>query len=235
VPTVEPGQLTDQQVVQRVLSGDVRLFEVLMRRYNKRVFRAARGILKNDEDAEDAGQDTWIAAYRGLAGFDGRAAFSTWLTRIAIRRALARVRSNRPVLSLEELDHLLPRDESNGPEWHALRTEMARVLEAALSNLRPSYRIVIVLRDLEHMSTAEAAEVLGVSEDNLRVRLHRARGTLGEQLVDQLGRADVEAFAFDGERCNRMVERVFGVVCSTHNRLRSTLESSSPRHGMRTT
>lgn len=211
-PAAQPRELTDQQVVERVLAGDGQSFEVLMRRYNQRVFRAVRGILQNDQDAEDAGQEAWIAAYRALASFDGRAAFSTWLTRIAIRRALARVRRRRPVHSLEDLDHVMPEDGDRGPEWQALRKEVARVLEHALGALRPSYRVVIVLRDLEHMSTAEAAEALGVSEDNLRVRLHRARTALGERMVEELGRADVEAFAFDGDRCNRMVERVLTVV-----------------------
>lgn len=206
---------SDDEVVGRVLAGDVELFAVLMRRHNRRVFRAVRGIVKGDAEAEDVAQEAWIAAYRALSSFESRAAFSTWLTRIAIRRALTRVSRARPLRSLDELDHLAPEDEDPGPEWTAHRREMARVLEAAIDSLPPSYRVVIMLRDVEHMSTAEAAQALGVSEENLRVRLHRARGVLRERLVDELGLAAVEAFGFDGERCDRMVDAVLGAITRT--------------------
>lgn len=213
-PTPPPqlSDLTDEQVVAQVLGGDLERFAVLMRRHNRRVFRTVRGILGDDAEAEDAAQDAWIAACRGLHGFERRAAFSTWLTRIAIRCALARVSRSRAASSLDELDGLAPEDEGPSPEWQVHRKEMARVLEAAIDDLPPSYRVVIMLRDVEHMSTTEAAEALGVREENLRVRLHRARGALRERLVDELGLAAVDAFGFDGERCDRMVDAVMAAL-----------------------
>lgn len=206
--TLGRTDLTDEQVVQRVLGGELELFAILMRRHNRRVFRAARGILKNDAEAEDAAQDAWMAAYRALATFEGRAAFSTWLTRIAIQRAVARVSGRRPASPLDDLDLIALEDDGPSPEWEAQRRELSRVLEAAIDSLPPSYRVVIMLRDVEHMSTTEAAEALSLSEENLRVRLHRARGALRDRLVDELGVAAGEAFGFDGERCDRMVETV---------------------------
>jgi len=212
--TRPPAHLADDAVVERVLAGDLEAFAVLMRRHNRRVFRAVRGIVKDDAEAEDVAQEAWIGAYRALASFEGRAAFSTWLTRIAIRRALSHVRRGRPTRSLDDLDHLAPEDDGPGPEWDAHRREMARVLEAAIDSLPPSYRVVVMLRDVEHMSTADAADALEVSEENLRVRLHRARAALRERLVDELGLAAVEAFGFDGERCDRMVEGVLRALRS---------------------
>lgn len=211
-PSSALSDLTDADVVSRVLAGDVELFALLMRRHNRRVFRTVRGIVKDDAEAEDAAQDAWLAAYRALGSFEGRAAFSTWLTRIAIRRALNRVSRRRPPRSLDELDHLAPEEAGPDPERQAHRQEVAAALEAAIDSLPPSYRVVIVLRDLEHMSTEEAAEALGVRKENLRVRLHRARAALRERLVDELGLAAMEAFGFDGERCDRMVEGVLGAL-----------------------
>jgi RNA polymerase sigma-70 factor (ECF subfamily) len=114
-----------------VVAGEAALFAMLMRRHNRRVYRTVRGILRDDTEAEDVAQDVWIAAYRALESFEGRAAFSTWLTRIAIRRALARASRAREVRTLDELDQLSLSDDAPGPDWETYRHEIARVLEAA--------------------------------------------------------------------------------------------------------
>jgi RNA polymerase sigma-70 factor (ECF subfamily) len=200
---------TDAEVVDRVRAGHIDEFELLMRRYNRRVFRVVRGIVGNDSDAEDASQEAWLAAYRHLDTFEGRSAFTTWLTRIAMRKAIAHVRGGLPIQSLDDLDQVAVEPDS-GPEVRMEHAELARRLEHAIDRLPPSYRLVLMLRDIEHLSTSEAANVLGEREENVRVRLHRARSTLRERLVADLGAASIEVFAFDGSRCDRMVKAVLG-------------------------
>ncbi|MFW5925088.1 MAG: RNA polymerase sigma factor [Myxococcota bacterium] len=202
--------LQDAEVLERVRQGELGLFEVLMRRYNRRTFRVVRGIVRSDAEAEDVTQDAWLAAYKGLASFEGRAAFSTWLTRIAIRCAMARVRRERTLQSLDELEAWDPEAPGPAPDQRAERDQMATLLEAAIDRLPGSYRLVVMLRDVEQMASAEAAEVLGVTEQNLRVRLHRARALLRDRLVCELGDAAQDVFRFEGARCDRMVAAVLG-------------------------
>lgn len=200
------ADLPDEEVIRRVIAGDLDCFSVLMRRYNRRVFRTVRGILRSDAEAEDAAQDAWLDAFRALESFEGRSSFGTWLTRIAIHRALARIRGRGHASAFEDLDRVEPAiDDDEGPESAAQRRELARALEIAIDSLPPSYRLVIMLRDVEHMSTAEAAEALGVAEENLRVRLHRSRAALRDRLIEEMGAAAIDAFRFDGGRCDRLV------------------------------
>jgi RNA polymerase sigma-70 factor (ECF subfamily) len=194
-----------------VQAGALDEFELLMRRYNQRTFRVVRGIVSSDAEAEDVTQEAWVAAYRNLGSFEGRAAFATWLTRIAIRRAMAHVQRGRDMQSLDELDAPLP-DAQNGPDEQTQREQLGRILERAIGELPANYRIVVMLRDVEGMDTAETATVLGVSEANVRVRLHRARGALQRLLLDRLEDAERDVFAFAGHRCDRMVAAVLGRI-----------------------
>lgn len=203
--------LDDAQVIARVRDGDLALFEVLMRRYNQRAFRVVRSIVSSDAEAEDVTQEAWLAAYRHLHQFEGRAAFSTWLTRIAIRRAMAHTRRGRGMQSLDELDVPLEQD-GPAPDHEVQRQQLGRFLEHAIDELPPGYRLVIMLRDVEQMPTAEAAEAAGVTEQNLRVRLHRARAALRRLILDELDDAESEVFAFAGARCDRMVASVLARV-----------------------
>ncbi|MFW5920482.1 MAG: RNA polymerase sigma factor, partial [Polyangiales bacterium] len=199
--------LDDGQVIERVRGGDLALFEVLMRRYNQRTFRVVRSIVSSDAEAEDVTQEAWIAAYRHLHQFEGRAAFSTWLTRIAIRRAMAHTRRGKDTQSLDDLGAPLE-EEGPAPDHEAHRQQLGRVLEHAIDELPPGYRLVIILRDVEQLPTAEAAEAAGVTEQNLRVRLHRARAALKRILLQELDDAEGDVFSFAGERCDRMVVAV---------------------------
>lgn len=207
------GGLPDAEVVRRVLAGEAALFEVLMRRYNQRVYRAVRSILRDDE-CEDAMQQAWLHAYANLRQFQGAAAFSTWLTRIALNEALGRARRRSPPRAVGDLAGeddfmgLAPRD----PEGRAADRELGRMLEEAIDELPESYRRVFVLREVEGMSTAEAALALGVSEVVVKVRLHRARLALRDLLYARAGPAAPGAFTFLGRRCDRMVARVLGAV-----------------------
>src|SRR5205823_954224 len=169
-------RLSDDQIVERVLAGDIGLFELLVRRHDQRVYRAARAIVRNEADAEDITQETYLHAFQHLSQFEHRAKFSTWLLRIAIHAALARHRGNARFEDLDEIvESEVPRaDPRSSPEQLAARGEAREVVQRAIDELPATLRTVLMLREIEGMSTTEAAEILDISEDNLKVRLHRA-------------------------------------------------------------
>ena len=211
-----PTGLTDGEVVRRVLAGELALFEVLMRRYNQRVFRAIRSVLRGDQDSEDAMQQAWLSAYSHLDQFQGTASFSTWLTRIALNEALGRA-GRRPRLAT--LDEVPEEDESmrsktQDPEGRAAERELGRMMEEAVDQLPELYRSVFVLREIEGASTSDTAEALSVSEEVVKVRLHRARLALRDQLYSRVGSAASGAFEFMGRRCDRMVASVMSRILS---------------------
>lgn len=204
----------DQAVVASVLAGSVERFEILMRRYNQRAFRTSRAILRDDAEAEDAAQQAWLSAYQHLAQWDGRARFSTWLTRIVVHAALRRLRGRErgATLSLVE-DHASETSPLRpSPEDEAARTQARALLERAIDALPESARVVVVLRDLEELSGAETADALGLTEEAVRVRLHRARRALRATIEDQLHANTAELFPFLGTRCDRIVARVLAGI-----------------------
>ena len=206
--------LSDSEIVDRVRAGDLALYEVVMRRYNQRLYRVARAILHNDAEAEDVIQDVWVRAYTHLDQFEGRASFSTWLTRIAVHEALTRLRSrNRhPQLDVTEHDGELSMKmtwKSLNPEQNATSAQLREFLEEAVMSLPESYRTVIMLRDIEELSTVETAEALDLTEDNVKVRLHRGHGMIRDWLFERIGTRAKEAFPFMGVRCDRVVQNVF--------------------------
>lgn len=211
----QPGleTLADEEVVRRVRLGEPALFEILMRRYNQRLYRVARSILRDGTEAEDVMQQAYVNAYLHLDQFAERARFSTWLTRIAVHEALARVRrrSRRREVEVPEGDGDAGtlRSPQPSPEQEALAGELRRVLEGALDALPRGSRAAFVLREVEGLSTAEAAECLGVSEDVVKTRLHRARVLLRAELLERAGIAQRDAFAFHATRCDRVVAAVF--------------------------
>lgn len=204
---------SDEHVVQRVLAGDTGAFEVIMRRYNQLLYRVSMSILRNDAEAEDVMQDTYVRAFEHLSQFEGRSKFSTWLTRIAVHESLARHRRGKRMDPLDDLagteGAINVTSSSYDPEKETSVRELRRFLEEALLALPESYRTVIMLRDVQEMTTAEAAEVLDVTEENLKMRLHRARAALREQLYDRVGPSATSAFEFPAVRCDRVVEAVF--------------------------
>ncbi|TAM82472.1 MAG: RNA polymerase sigma factor [Acidobacteria bacterium] len=205
----------DEEVVARILQGETALFEIIMRRYNQRLFRVALGILRDEAEAEDVAQDAYVRAYQHLSQFAGRAAFSTWLTRIAVHEALARAGKRKQLQSLEGMvmlngngNHELTSHLAS-PEQQASTAEIRNLMEAAILSLPEVYRVVLMLRDIEEMNTAETASALNLTEENVKVRLHRARVLLRRELYNRADAARGEAFPFMGARCDRLVQRVF--------------------------
>jgi RNA polymerase sigma-70 factor (ECF subfamily) len=211
--TSAASALSDDEVIRRVKAGEKALFEVIMRRYNQRLYRVTRSILGDDTEAEDVTQDAYVRSYLHLDQFDGRAKFSTWLTKIAVHEALARLRKRERVVEIDaELGSMEGRMklESKAPstEQEVLTNTIRIVLETAVERLPQSYRSVFVMREVEQMSTAETAESLDISEESVKVRLHRARALLRKHIYAQTGAATAGAFQFLGARCDRMVSSV---------------------------
>jgi RNA polymerase sigma-70 factor (ECF subfamily) len=207
--------LSDDEVVRRVRAGDAPLFEVLMRRYNQRLYRVARAILRNDTEAEDVMQHAYVEAYLHLDQFAGRSSFATWLTKIAVYEALARVRRRgkerlsepRPDSDEDTMSTLQsPRPD---PEQQALQGEARVLLESAIEALPDAYRSVFVMRQVEGMSTAETAECLDISHEVVKTRLLRARGLLRRELLQRAGVAAPTAFSLHLSRCDAVVAAVF--------------------------
>ncbi len=207
--------LSDEEVVRRVRAGEGPLFEVLMRRYNQRLYRVARAILRDDAEAEDVMQHAYVEGYLHIGQFAGRSAFSTWLTKIAVYEALARVRRRGKELLVDPLpdgdEDAMSRLKSPrpDPEQQALQGEARALLEAAIDALPVGYRSVFVLREVEGMNTAETAECLAVSDEVVKTRLHRARALLRAELLARAGVAASTAFSFHLSRCDRVVAAVF--------------------------
>lgn len=211
--------LPDDEVVRRVVAGETALFEVLMRRYNQRVYRAVRAILREESEVEDAMQEAYVAAFEHLGDFNGDSSFATWLTRIAVNEALGRIRrrgrSARWLAAAgqeSEEEMAFAGTPPRGPEDAAAGREMTRLLEAAIDELPPLYRAAFMLREVEQLSTAEAAGALGVTEEALKVRLHRARLALRDALFERMGGAASQAFPFGASRCDAMVAAVLARI-----------------------
>jgi len=203
---------SDEEVVSRVLGGETALFEIIMRRYNQRLYRVAQSILRNDAEAEDVMQDAYVRAYQHLGQFEGRAKFSTWLTRIAVHEALARAHRRSRVQELDAepsggyMDPLI--SNTPDPEQQVSDHELVALLQTAVLALPTSYRSVLMLRDIEEMSTTETAQALDLTEENVKVRLHRARALLRREMFARAGAQRGNAFPFMGARCDRMVQAV---------------------------
>jgi RNA polymerase sigma-70 factor (ECF subfamily) len=204
--------LSDEEVVSRVLAGDTALFEIIIRRYNQMLYRVARSILRNDDEAEDVMQETYVRAYQHLGQFAGRAQFRTWLTRIAIHEALARMRRAKRFETPDDeagdpMDAFVARERS--PEQEAAGAELRAMIERSILQLPDLYRCVFMLRDVEQLSIEEVAQILDITESTVKVRLHRARRVLRKIILSRTGERALSAFPFEAPRCDRVVARVF--------------------------
>ena len=202
----------DEAVIQLVLDGNTPLFELLMRRYNEQVYRAARSIVRDEHEAEDVMQQAYVNAFTHLRQFNGSARFSTWLTRITINEALARVRRQRRYEAFDDdrsnVEPFMTHNPEENPERQAFAHELRELLEWAIDRLPNGMREVFMLREVEGLSTAEVAECLGVSEDVVKTRLSRGRAMLRRLLMERTGAAAPEAFRFYRPRCDRVVANV---------------------------
>jgi RNA polymerase sigma-70 factor (ECF subfamily) len=213
-PVPAREELSDRDVVQRIVGGDRALFEILMRRHNQQMYRIARAILRVDDEVEDVLQQAYLNAYEHLDQFADRSQFSTWLTRIVINEALAtRRRRGTPFVQDEEGTMLrLADSKTPDPEQQAVSSELHRTMEDEVGSLSDALRIVFVMRDVEGLSTAETAACLGISEDLVKTRLHRARGILRDNLYRRAGVTAMNIFSFGNSRCDRLVERVMDQI-----------------------
>ncbi len=204
--------LSDEEIVRRVVAGETELFELLMRRHNQRLYRTVRAMVPDADAAEEALQRAYIAAWRGLAQFEGRSSFVTWMTRIALRSASELERRERRMAEIaEESVSCASNAFEDAADAPMSRRELADVLERAIDALPAALRVVAVLRLVDGLSTAEVSESVDLTEEAVKVRLHRARERLKEDLLLTAEREGILArtWAFDGERCDRMVQRVF--------------------------
>ncbi|MCA9576262.1 MAG: RNA polymerase sigma factor [Polyangiales bacterium] len=199
----------DAALVRAVRRGERALFATLVQRYNQRLFRVARGIVRSDSDAEDVVQESHLAAFQHLHQLEDPAHYGAWVTRIAIRAALARARGQQRHGAMLASEPPAPSAPAVDPETALATTTLRAQLEAAIDALDDAQRVVFMLRAVQEVSTAEAAEALGVSEENVRVRLHRARAALRSELRDAPWPS---AYAFLGERCARMTRAVMGAL-----------------------
>jgi len=207
--------LSDEEIVTRVVDGQTALYEVLMRRHNERVYRAARSIVRDEDEAEDVMQQAYVNAYVNLRQFDRRAKFSTWLTKIAINEALGRARKRGrydAVDFTEEENQAVERQPSNNPEHEAFAGELRSLLEASIDELPDGLREVFMLREVDGLNTAETADCLGVSEDVVKTRLSRSRAALRNQLAERAGILAPDVFRFQQPRCDRVVAAVFARI-----------------------
>jgi RNA polymerase sigma-70 factor (ECF subfamily) len=208
--------LTDEEVVRLVVSGQTALYEVLMRRYNERLYRVARAILRDDAEAEDVMQQAYVNAYANLRQFGGKAQFPTWLTRIAINEALARLRRRGRYEPLDDepsnVETFMPQPPSRNPEEQAFTGELRSLLEWAVDRLPDGGREVFVMREVEGMSTADVASALEVSEDVVKTRLSRARAALRRDILERTGATTSDVFRFYRPRCDRFVANVLARI-----------------------
>lgn len=210
---MEPTSLPDEDVVALVRGGQSDAFEVLMRRHNQRIYRVVRGILSDEAEVEDVMQQTYFRAFTSLGQLEDGAKVSAWLVRIAVNEAFDRLRTRRRLGEEElELDTADETRDAHNPEADVGDQEVAALLEAAVSDLREIYRVVFILREVEGLSTAEAAAALGVTEQVVKTRLFRARELLRDGLIARAGRAVNDVFTFQAPRCDRVVAAVLARI-----------------------
>jgi RNA polymerase sigma-70 factor (ECF subfamily) len=215
-PEAAPAEESDELLVTRARGRDAAAFELLMRRHNQRVYRVVRSVLRDSSEIEDVVQQAYVQAFLHLDQFDGSARWSTWVCRIAINEALARLRQRGRFVSIEAMSEAmsedmmanLPKVSSDDPERAAAGREFGHMVERAIDELPDIYRSVLIMREVEGMSTSDAASVLDVEPEVIKTRLHRARAALRAAIEDRIGEQMQGAFTFGNERCDRVVAAV---------------------------
>jgi RNA polymerase sigma-70 factor (ECF subfamily) len=212
-----PAAPDDAELVRRALARDGGAFRAIMQKYNRRLYRIARGILRNNADAEDAVQDAYVSAFTNLGSYRGESALATWLSRIAMNEALGRMRRKRTTVDIAGLEHARSEAEiiqfplstpNDDPERTMAQRQILQLVEQATDNMPEAFRLVFVTRIIEGMSVEETSELLGIKPQTVKTRLHRARQLVRDQLDKQIGPVLMDAFPFAGWRCERMTEAV---------------------------
>jgi RNA polymerase sigma-70 factor (ECF subfamily) len=220
-PSPAVSRLGESELVSRARSGEGEAFRVIMQRYNPRLYRMARGILRDDAEAEDVVQETFVRAFTGLAGFRAEASLSTWLTRIALNEAFGRLR-RRPIeigLDPEAVEaqgrapSMQPDDRAgDDPEQAVAKAQIRLLLEHAIDELPEHFRIVFVMRDVEELSVEETGRLLGLRAETVKTRLFRARRLLRASLQSRLSNLLSDIFPFAGARCDRICDAVMARI-----------------------
>jgi len=217
VKQAAPIALDDMELVHRALARDASAFRAIMQRYNRRLYRVARGILRNSADAEDAVQDAYFSAFTHLASYRAEATLASWLSRIVMNEALGRLRQRHRTVDLAKLEPAQAEAEiiqfplstpNDDPERTMAQRQILQLVEQATDNLPDVYRLVFVTRVIEGMSVEETSELLGIKPETVKTRLHRARQLIRDHLNKQIGPVLMDAFPFAGQRCERMTEAV---------------------------
>ena len=207
----------DAELVARALARDEAAVRAILKANNRRLYRLARGILRNDAEAEDVVQETYVLAFTHLSDFRGASSLSTWLSRIAMNEALGRLRHARPAVELDQLQQgaldaqIIPfplASATDDPEKSMAQREIQHVVEGAIDELPEPFRIVFITRVVEGMNVEETAEALELKPETVKTRLHRARSMLRDNVERKIGPVVMEAFPFAGRRCNRLTEAV---------------------------
>jgi len=231
LPTQQKSDVTlavdERRLVEHAKNGDHSAFRVIMERHNRRLYRVARGVMKDDTEAEDVVQETYLRAFSNLSKFRGESSLTTWLTRIALNEALGRKRKQRATVTLESVEtaqetsaqiiQFPAMNAETDPERSAAQHEIRRLLERAMDALPEAFRLVFVMRDVEEMSIEETAAHLGIRPETVKTRLHRARRLLRQSLDGQLASTLKGAFPFAGARCARITETVLSRLRTDSN------------------
>ncbi len=208
--------LDDVELVAQAKRGDERAFRTIMERHNRRLYRVARTLLRDDAEAEEVVQEAYLRAFAALSSFRGEASLATWLTRITLNEALGRKRRQRPTVSLDTVDAMQESNAqiirfpnmSSDPERSTAQREIQKILEASIDALPEAFRVVFVMREIEEMSIEETAGFLGIRPETVKTRLYRARRLLRESLDERLASTLKDTFPFAGRRCERITEAV---------------------------
>ena len=212
-----PPVSADAELAGRALARDAGAFRAIMQKHNRRLYRIARSILRNNTEAEDAVQDAYVSAFTQLASYRGESTLATWLSRIVMNEALGRLRRRCPTVDLAALESVRSEAEiiqfplstpSDDPERTMAQRQILQLVEQATDNLPEVFRLVFVARVIEGMSVEETSELLGIKPETVKTRLHRARQLVRDQLDKQIGPVLMHAFPFAGRRCERMTKAV---------------------------
>ncbi len=208
-------ELPDETLIARIRMGDASAYEVVLRRYNRRLFRVTRSILRDDDDAQDAMQEAYVRAFTSLGDYRTPGNFGAWLTRITVNEALMKKRKDkryapRDATPLRDEDDAVTEESAPGPgtEDLAANGELRHLIEAAVDRLPEGFRTVFVLRAIEQLSIEETAACLDIPVATVKTRFHRARGLMQQALTHHIDAAGLTAFDFAGARCDRMVATV---------------------------
>ena len=203
--------------MRRALARDEAAIRAIMQANNRRLYRLARGILRNDSEAEDVVQETYVRAFTHLENFRGDSSLTTWLSRIAMNEALGRLRRQRPSIDWTTLEPGALNAQiiqfpvsavSDDPEKSMAQREIQHVVEQAVDELPEAFRIVFITRVIEGMNVEETADILSLKPETVKTRLHRARVMLRDNVEKKIGPVVMEAFPFAGKRCERLTNAV---------------------------